>query len=116
MKPYEFLSDKYVRLFYSHNFGSLLINTKRFKPQFIIVQNSGWGGLRDASDHEIDFKTQDKIYLESGLIINNIIKIKYLNLFYFNLGMGGFYRYGSYGLGNFSDNLALKLSMSISLK
>ena len=116
MKPYEFLSDKYVRLFYYHNFGSLLINTKRFKPQFIIVQNSGWGGLRDASDHEIDFKTQDKIYLESGLIINNIIKIKYLNLFYFNLGMGGFYRYGSYGLGNFSDNLALKLSMSISLK
>jgi len=116
LKPYEFLSDKYVRLFYSHNFGSLLINTKRFKPQFVIVQNSGWGGLRSASDHEIDFKTPDKIYLESGLIINNIVKIKYMNLFYFNLGVGGFYRYGSYGLANSSDNLALKLAMSVSLK
>jgi len=116
LKPYEFLSDKYVRLFYSHNFGSLLINTKRFKPQFVIVQNSGSGGLRSASDHEIDFKTPDKIYLESGLIINNIVKIKYMNLFYFNLGVGGFYRYGSYGLANSSDNLALKLAMSVSLK
>jgi len=116
LKPYEFLSDKYVRLFYSHNFGSLLINTKRFKPQFVIVQNSGWGGLRSASDHEIDFKTPDKIYLESGLIINNIVKIKYMNLFYFNLGVGGFYRYGSSGLANSSDNLALKLAMSVSLK
>ena len=116
LKPYEFLSDKYVRLFYSHNFGSLLINTKRFKPQFVIVQNSGWGGLRNASDHAIDFKTPDKIYLESGLIINNIIKIKYLNMFYINFGIGGFYRYGSYGLANSSDNLALKLAMSVSFK
>lgn len=80
------------------------------------MQNSGWGGLRNASDHAIDFKTPDKIYLESGLIINNIIKIKYLNMFYINFGIGGFYRYGSYGLANSSDNLALKLAMSVSFK
>jgi len=116
MSPYEFLSDKYVHLFYSHNFGSLLINTKRFKPQFIIVQNSGWGALNNASYQGIDFKTKEKVYLESGLIINNIIKFNYLNMFYLNFGIGGFYRYGYYGSDSFTDNLALKLSMSISLK
>jgi len=63
MSPYEFLSDKYVHLFYSHNFGSLLINSKRFKPQFIIVQNSGWGALNNASNQGIDFKTKEKVYL-----------------------------------------------------
>ena len=116
MSPYEFLSDKYIHLFASHNFGSLLINTKKFKPQFIIVQNSGWGALNNASYQGIDFKTKEKVYLESGLIINNIIKLNYINMFYLNFGIGGFYRYGYYGSDNFTDNLALKLSMTISLK
>ncbi|MGC3978138.1 MAG: hypothetical protein QM751_07875 [Paludibacteraceae bacterium] len=57
-----------------------------------------------------------KTYLESGLIINNILKIKYMNMFYFNLGAGGFYRYGNYKFDNLNDNLSLKLSMTISFK
>jgi hypothetical protein len=120
MLPYEFLSDKYVNLFYSHNFGTLLFSTKKFRPQFVVIQNSGWGSLDDSSDESsyqgIDFKEKDKIYLESGLIINDIIKLKYLNVFYMGFGIAGFYRYGYYGYDNFKDNLALKLSVSISLK
>ena len=116
MLPYEFLSDKYVNLFYSHNFGTLLFSTKKFKPQFVIVQNSGWGSLDNSSYQGIDFKEKDKIYLESGLIINNIIKFKYINVFYMGFGIAGFYRYGYYGYDNFKDNLALKVSVSISLK
>ena len=116
MQPYEFLSDRYVHLFYSHNFGSLLFKTKTFKPQFVIVHNSGWGSLANASYQGIDFKTKNKVYLESGLIVNNIIKLNYLNMFYFNFGVGGFYRYGNYQLDNFSKNLAVKLSMNISIK
>jgi len=116
MSPNEFLSDKYVNLFYSHNFGSLLFATKKFKPQFVIVQNSGWGSLENASYHELDFKQKDKIYLESGLIINNVIRLNYVNMFYVGFGVGGFYRYGYYGSDNFNNNFALKLSISISLK
>lgn len=116
MMPYEFLSDKYVHLFYSHNFGNLLLNTKIFKPQFILVQNTGWGTLKNPSEHGIDFKTMEKIYLESGLIINNILKIKYMNVLYINLGAGGFLRHGNYKLSDFNDNLALKLSLTVSLK
>jgi len=89
---------------------------KKFKPQFIVVQNSGWGALNNAVDQGIDFRTKDNVYLESGLIINNIIKLNYINMFYLNLGIGGFYRYGHYSSDNFEDNLALKLSMSVSLK
>lgn len=117
MLPYEFLSDKYANLFFSHNFGSLLFSTKKFKPQFVIVQNSGWGSLDNHSYYQgIDFKDKDKVYLESGLIINNIIKVKYVNVFYMGFGLGGFYRYGYYGYDNFKDNLALKVSFSIALK
>jgi|WetSurMetagenome_2_1015567.scaffolds.fasta_scaffold00276_17 hypothetical protein len=116
MMPYEFLSDKYLNLFYSHNFGSLLFKTPKFKPQFVIVQNSGWGTLKNASYQGIDFKEKNKGYFESGLIINNILKLKYVNAFYIGFGMGTFYRYGYYSFSKTRDNFAFKLSVSISLK
>ena len=116
MSPYEFLSDRYVNLFLSHNFGSLLLETKKFKPQFIIVQNTGWGMLKNANDQGIDFKQKDKIYLESGLVINNILKINCFNMFYIGAGVGGFYRYGYYTNSDFNHNFALKLSTTVSLK
>jgi len=116
MSPYEFLSDRYVNLFLSHNFGSLLFETKIFKPQFIIVQNTGWGMLQNARDQGIDFKQKDKIYLESGLVVNNILKLNYFNIFYIGVGIGGFYRYGYYANDDFNHNFALKLSTTISLK
>lgn len=116
MSPYEFLSDRYINLFYSHNFGSLLFTSKKFKPQFEIVQNSGWGSLEKAAYQGIAFKQKDKVYLESGLIVSNIIRIKYINMFYLGFGVGGFYRYGYYGYDSFKENLALKLSISITLK
>ena len=75
MKPYEFLSDRYINIFLSHNFGTLLFETPRFKPRFIVAHNTGWGTLRNASDHGIDFKMKDKIYLESGLIDQQYNKV-----------------------------------------
>ena len=116
MRPYEFLSDKYFNLFYSHNFGSLLFKTPKFKPQFLIVQNSGWGTLRNSSYQGIDFKEKEKGYFESGLIINNILRLKYLNVFYLGFGFGTFYRYGSYSFDKTIDNFAFRLSVSVSLK
>ncbi len=116
MSPYEFLSDKYFNIFYSHNFGSLLFKTPGFKPQFVIAENCGWGTLKNPSYQDIDFKIKNKIYYESGLIINNIIKLNYLKLFYFGFGLGTFYRYGYYGYNNFMNNLALKLSVNLTLK
>lgn len=116
MKPYEFLSDRYVNLFFSHNFGSLLLETPRFKPRVIVAHNTGWGTLRNAADHNIDFKTKDMIYLESGLLINNIIRFKIFNLYYIGFGGGAFYRYGPYGLDKVIDNLSIKVSMTVALE
>jgi hypothetical protein len=80
------------------------------------VQNSGWGTLKNASYQGIDFKEKNKGYFESGLIINNILKLKYVNAFYIGFGMGTFYRYGYYSFSKPEDNFAFKLSVSVSLK
>lgn len=116
MKPYEFLSDRYVNLFFTHNFGTLLLETPKFKPRIIVAHNTGWGTLRNGPDHGIDFTEKDRVFLESGLLINNIIRFKLLNIYYIGFGGGGFYRYGQYTCDKFLDNTAFKFSMTVALE
>ncbi|MDD2565072.1 MAG: DUF5686 family protein [Salinivirgaceae bacterium] len=116
MMPYEFLSNAYVHLFYSHNFGSLLIKGKYFNPLFVVAHNCGWGTLKSPQDQDIEFRTKEKVFLESGLIIKQIIRFNILDLYYFGFGAGAFYRYGYYGFPDYKDNIAIKLAFSVTFK
>jgi hypothetical protein len=80
------------------------------------VQSSGWGELKNASHQGIDYKEKNKLYHESGLIVNNIVRFNYLKMFYLGIGAGAFYRYGNYEYDAIRNNLAIKLSIIISLK
>ena len=82
MRPDEFLSDKYANLFFKQNFGAFLFKAKYFQPEFSVAYNIGIGGLSNAADHGIDFNVKKYPYQESGLIIDNIIRIPILNLVY----------------------------------
>ncbi|BAO75129.1 DUF5686 family protein [Winogradskyella sp. PG-2] len=115
--PYEFLSNKYAHLFTTHNFGRLFNNKGCFQPDVLLHNNFGIGSLDNSSSHQnINFKTKENLFLETGLELQNIIKIPVLNLYYMGFGAGGFYRYGSHNLENFRDNFVFKLSMGISFK
>ncbi len=115
--PFEFLSDRYVNLFFSHNFGSLLFQTDKFKPHISLHQNMGWGTLENPADHQfLDFKTKEKGFFESGLQLDNIFKLNYLNVAYIGLGGGVFYRYGSNAHESVKDNLVFKLSLIATTK
>ncbi len=114
MGLYEFLSDNYVNVFLSHNFGSLLFKTEKFRPEVLIFTNVGYGTLRDSSRHrDLEFKTMEKGYYESGLMINNIIRANYFNVCYLGLGGGAFVRYGAYAFPKWEDNMAYKLSLTV---
>ena len=116
MRPDEFLSDKYVNLFFIQNFGAFLFKAKYLRPEFSVTYNWGLGGLRDASDHGIDFKVKKYPYQESGIIIDNILRISILKMAYLRVGIGGFLRHGHYEYSKFADNLSLKASAVVSLK
>ena len=60
-----------------------------------------------------EFKTLESGYYESGLIIDNILRVNILNLFYFGLGAGAFYRYGYYSFEKPIDNAAFKASFKV---
>jgi Family of unknown function (DUF5686)/CarboxypepD_reg-like domain len=114
--PYEFLSDRYVNLFTTHNFESLLFKTDWWQPQISIHNNFGYGSLRNPENHLIPFKVKDKLFMETGLQVDNIFKVNYLNVAYLGVGAGVFCRYGGYAYDNFNDNLAFKLTASFSIK
>lgn len=117
LTPYEFLSDRYLNLFLSHNFGGLLFKMDKFQPDIIIHQNLGLGSLSEKIVHNlINFRTKEKIFIESGLQFNNLIRFNYYNLADIGFGTAAFYRYGYYENPEFKDNIAFKLTLGISIK
>ncbi len=117
LDPYEFLSDKYVHLFTSHNFGTLFNNKGRFTPEVILHNNIGIGNLSQADNHQqVPFLVKDKLYLETGLELRNLLKLNYLNVGYFGFGVGVFYRYGAHSLPDSNDNFAFKFASSFTFK
>ncbi len=109
MRMNEFLSNKYIALYLSHDFGKLLVHPhKWFHPEFAIATNMGFGRLDFGESHKnIDYKTMEKGYYESGILVNNII-----NLNFYSLGAGAFYRYGPYSFPDAIDNLSAKFTIT----
>ncbi|MCP4438698.1 MAG: carboxypeptidase-like regulatory domain-containing protein [Aureispira sp.] len=112
----EFAADRFVYLFFKHDFGSLLFKIKKFQPEFAIYQGIGFGWLSNIEKHKgLDLKVMNKGYFESGLMINNLIKLKLFKALYFGIGGGMFYRYGVYHLPDkLWDNFAYRVSVNIS--
>jgi len=107
MRLNEFASSRYVNLFYSHNFVSFFKRGKKFRPRLKVVTAAGWGTMDNSSNlYNTPFKTMEKGYYESGLELNNILKINFLSL-----GVGGFYRYGPYALSQPADNFVVKFTL-----
>ncbi len=116
MEAYEFLSDRYVHFFFKHKFNSYLYQSKWSSPQFAIAQNIGFGNLENPEAHRfMFFDTMEKGFYESGVLLENLIRIPYLGAMYLDLSFGAFYRYGPYGKTDFKDNVALRASLAISL-
>ena len=112
MRMNEFLSDRFVNVFWRQDFGSLLFKLKKFKPKLLLLTNYGIGSLNSPEKQQgIVFKTMEKGYWESGILINNIIKSANI----IGIGFGVFYRYGAYALPKTKDNFAYKLSMTFDL-
>jgi hypothetical protein len=112
----EFISDRFAYLFFIHNFGRIPIKSEIFRPEIKIIQSMGIGSLRNPQNHlNIAFKTMEKGYFESGMMLDNLICLKIANLAYGGAGVGVFYRYGPYALSSFKENIAIKFSINLSI-
>ena len=109
MRMNEFVANKFVALFYLHDFGHLLFKTEKFQPTFAIKLNAGFGTLNNVNQHlGISTKSYEKGFYETGLLLNNLLRSGFSSL-----GIGAFYRLGPYANVTPKDNLAVKLSLGI---
>lgn len=117
MGLYEFTSDQYTNLFVTHSFGSLLSKPKTlwFRPDISVFQGVAFGSFtNNRNAHEgIDFKTLEKGYFESGLMVDNLYRKRFMKLFYVGAGIGVFRRWGANELPNSQDNWAYRLVWNV---
>jgi len=111
MRLNEFYSSEFTSLFLNQDFGSLLFNWPRFKPEICLVTNIAFGKLQNQDYHQIiNIKTLGHGYYESGILINKI-----LNNQFSDIGFGIFYRYGTYSFVKISDNFGYKITIHLNL-
>ncbi|MDR2085495.1 MAG: DUF5686 family protein [Bacteroidales bacterium] len=111
MRLNEFVSDKYLAVFLRFDFVKFFeTGIKSFNPKPSICFNYGLGTLdknKIGSHSEIEIKTMEKGYYEAGIIINSILDINF-----YNIGFGVFYRFGPYSMPKVGENFAYKLTLS----
>lgn len=116
MLPYEFVSDKYINLFLTYKMVRFLPKNNLFSPDISLAHNMGIGGLSRKEVHQnIIFNTIEKPYLESGLLLSNLINFDLYNISNFGVGGAIFYRYGVHGLEKTQDNFAFKIEFAINI-
>jgi hypothetical protein len=109
MRMNEFVSDRFVYLFLSHDFGTLLLRKSWFEPSIVLHTNIAFGSLAHPEKHHfIDIRTPELGFYESGILFRNIV-----NLPGSKIGAGVFYRYGPYSFKKAHENIGYKLSLSL---
>lgn len=105
MQYNEFLSDRFV-MFQVHQHLKKF-NLGKFKPQVTLISRAAFGNLSNKENHQqIQYKTMEKGYFESGMEMNNLFK---------GFGASAFYRFGPYHHQDISNNIALKVTYKLSL-
>lgn len=112
MRVNEFISDRFASVFFRHDFGSLLFKTKKWAPEIVLVSAAGWGdNTRISNSNYPNFaKKMNKGYFESGIQINQILKMSYQGY-----GLGVYYRYGPYARTRPIENWAFKFNLTFVL-
>lgn len=116
MGLYEFVSDQYTTLFVTHNFRNLLGKPKVgwFRPEPSLVQGIAYGSLHRPDRHKgIPIRTLERGFFESGLLVDNLCRLKVARLFYVGAGLGVFRRWGPNALPTQGDNWAYRLVWNI---
>jgi hypothetical protein len=96
MLPFTYFSDKFGSVLYRHDFDRYFYKHKYSKPSLSIAHNMLYGSLSARSAlADGNINTPVNGYHESGIIINNIVRLNYLNIAHFNINVGGFYHWAN---------------------
>ncbi len=111
MRFNEFFANKYASANVYYDLKSLLFKSEKFSPGIILCSSALIGNVSKENLHRnLDAKAPKNVYLESGILVNNIYRSDFTGF-----GIGFFYRIGQYAFPEFKNNCAFKLSLSINV-
>ncbi len=102
----EFFSDRYLTLQTKHYLKPFKI-ARKFNPQLVFISRFAIGNVENPENHlNINFKTLNHGYFESGFEMNKLFN---------GFGLSTLYRYGAYHRPNFVENISFKFTYYFSL-
>ena len=105
--PGEFFHSTQAAFFTRMDFKPFKTKAKWNEPQISLHHGLGYGEMKDPQFHSMVFKTMDKIYSETGILLNTLFSSGPSGI-----GVGVFYRYGYYSFNDWQDNIMPKVSLS----
>jgi hypothetical protein len=108
MRPSEFYNSKQAALFTRMTFNAFKTKAKWNEPQIALHHAIGYGEMNAKQNHSVSFRSMDKGFFEGGLLLNNVLTSGMSGI-----GIGVFYRYGTYADPNWKQNLVFKISLSL---
>jgi hypothetical protein len=110
-----FLADRFVNAYLSQEIGPVFYRAKWSAPVLSVLQNFAWGSLRFPERHRLGFRTAFRPHFESGLQLDNLLKVNYINVAHLGVGAAVFYRWGGLESRNWRENTAVRLTLSLGL-
>ena len=99
IRPYDYYMDKFINLYWMHEISQPLFNFKLTKllsvsPKPAIGHNILLGTMSNPAVHKnVSFSVPDNAYHESGLMMNQLLRLRVFNFFYAGLTTGYFYHW-----------------------
>ena len=111
MQLNEFAATRFAAVHLRHDFSHWMFPENFEKrPVMVFAQNIGFGQLDEKYKTLFRFKDYDKGYYESGIEINNLLRVGVIAW-----GAGIYYRYGPYRLNSTHENFAYKFGFLIKM-
>lgn len=115
MRPYDYYSDRFFGFSWRHDFDWRLYNLGYISRPYIgIVHNFLTGNLDNRLAHRnVEFSVPDNAYNETGIMLNDLVRVKYFNVAYLSLHAGYFYHWT--GKTDFKKNGQFAFGIGFSL-
>jgi hypothetical protein len=104
----EFYHKKMAAVFTRFTFNAIRTKAKWNQPQFGLHYAYGIGDFSNKSDHAYNIRSMDLGFHEAGIFINGILVSNNTSI-----GLGSFYRFGSYQFSDWKKNLVPKIVIGV---
>ncbi len=107
-----FLANRFANFYFAQEIGPVLYQHKRSAPFLTLLQHAAWGELVRADLHQdLGFRAATPALLESGVQLDNLLRLNYVNIAHLGLGGAVFYRWGGLKADKWQDNFSFRLSL-----